>query len=167
MKTGAGTKIHKYCNIYDDVVIGNNCTIGSYVEIGKGVRIGDFCSIQAFTFIPEGVMIRDNVFIGPHVCFINCRYPSANRKYNVQVSDDAFSYVKDEGKVFDLEPTIVYNDVVIGANSTIMCGVCIEQGAIIGAGSVITKHVLQQQKIIQHRGFPPCYKAKVGKRNDE
>ena len=151
MKSGAGTKVYSYCNIYDDVVIGNNCTIGSYVEIGKGVRIGDFCSIQAFAFIPEGVTIGDNVFIGPHVCFINCRHPSANRKYNVQVGEDAYSYVKSEGLVFNLEKTYVRNNVVIGANSTIMCGIIIAEDAVIGAGSMITKDVCMDEVIIQKR----------------
>jgi len=151
MKTGAGTKIYNYCNIYNDVVIGNNCTIGSYVEIGSGVRIGDFCSIQAHTFIPKGVTIGNNVFIGPHVCFINCRYPSANKKYNIQVAEDAYSYIKSEGDVFNLEKTIVEDDVVIGANSTIMCGVRIGTGAIIGAGSTIIKDVESEKIIIQKR----------------
>ena len=151
MKSGTGTKIHGYCNIYDDVVIGNCCTIASYVEIGRNVKIGDFCSIQAFTFLPEGVTIGNNVFIGPHVCFTNCRYPSANKKYNIQVAEDALSYVKDDGEVFDLEVTSVNNDVVIGAGSIIMCGITIGKGAIIGAGSLVLKDVPDNAKVIQRR----------------
>ena len=37
--------------------------------------------------------------------------------------------------------TIIHDDVLVGANSTILMGVTIEQGAIIGAGAVVTKDV--------------------------
>lgn len=57
--------------------IGDGCKIGSFVEIRRGVRIGMNVKIQPFAFIPEGVTIEDGVFIGPHVCFTNDRYPRA------------------------------------------------------------------------------------------
>ncbi len=57
--------------------IGEGCKIGSFVEIRRDVQIGRNVKIQAFAFIPEGVIIEDGVFIGPHVCFTNDKYPRA------------------------------------------------------------------------------------------
>lgn len=102
--------------------IGENCTIHSHVWIGDKVKIGNNVRIQAFSFIPNGVRISDNVFIGPHVCFTNDKHPPAN-------SDELW------------EPIIVRNGASIGANATILPGVTIGVGAMIGAGSVVTKNV--------------------------
>lgn len=110
-------------NIYDNVKIGKDCNIGTLVEIRGNVTIGDRCKIQAFVFIPEGVYIGNDVFIGPHVCFINDKYPSVDERHS---------------KIME---TIVGDNVNIGANSTILCGIRIGTGSTIGAGSVVTKDV--------------------------
>ena len=110
-------------NIYDSCQIGKDCNIGTLVEIRGNVKIGDRCKIQAFTFIPEGVYIGNDVFIGPHVCFTNDKYPSVNGKYSRMME------------------TVVEDNVNIGANSTILCGITIGKGSTIGAGSVVTKDV--------------------------
>jgi acetyltransferase-like isoleucine patch superfamily enzyme len=44
---------------------------------------------------------------------------------------------------------------MIGANSTIMCGITIGEGVVIGAGSVITESIPPHQKIIQKKGWIP------------
>jgi len=123
VKVGKGTKIWhpELSNIYGDGSIGENCNIGTLVEI-RNPHIGSRCKIQAFVFIPEGVTIGDDVFIGPHVCFTNDKYPSA----------------VDYG---EFRQTIVKSGVAIGANSTIVCGITIGEGAMIGAGAVVTKDV--------------------------
>ena len=123
---GEGTKIWHpdTSNIYGDGRIGKNCNIGTFVEI-RAPKIGDVCKIQAFVFIPEGVVIGNNVFVGPHVCFTNDKYPT----------------VREFGKGDWLE-THVKDGANIGANATIVCGVTIGEGATIGSGSVVTKDVL-------------------------
>ena len=118
---GEGTVIWHYCNLYG-CKIGKNCKIASYVEIGKDVVIGDNCKIEAYAFIPSGVKIGNRVFIGPHVCFINDKWPKATGEWKIC-------------------ETIVEDDVSIGANSTILAGVTIGRGAMIGAGSVVTRDV--------------------------
>ena len=78
VRAGNDTRIFQkdLVNLYG-CEIGNNCKIGAFVEIRKDVKIGNNVKIQAFVFIPEGVTIEDGVFIGPHVCFINDKYPRA------------------------------------------------------------------------------------------
>lgn len=106
-------------NIWGPAVVGNETEIGAYTEI-SGI-VGENCKIQAFVFIPYGVTIGNRVFIGPHVIFTNDKNPNS----------------KDE---WTKSSTFVEDDVSIGANATIL-PVNIGKGAIIGAGSVVTKDV--------------------------
>jgi len=103
--------------------IGSNTKIAAFVEIGEGVVIGKNCKIEAFSYIPKGVVIEDDVFIGPHVCFTNNRKP--------QLPNDGFEVV----------PTLVKKGAMIGANSSILCGVTIGENAVIGMGSVVITDV--------------------------
>ncbi len=119
---GENTVIRDYVNIFG-CKIGKNCKIAAFVEIQKGVTIGNSCAIEAFTFIPSGVTIEDEVFVGPHVCFINDNKPRA---------------VNPGWKTI---PTVVKKGASIGAGSIILCGVTIGEKAMVAAGSVVTKDV--------------------------
>lgn len=57
------------------------------------------------------------------------------------------------------KPVIIEDDVFIGAHSTILKGVCIGKGAIVGAGSVVTKNIPAQEI---WGGNPARYIKKVG-----
>lgn len=149
VKIGKGTKIFQpdLVNLYG-CEIGDNCKIGAFVEIRKDVKIGNNVKIQAFAFIPEGVTIEDGVFIGPHVCFINDKYPRAiNRDGSLKTAED-----------WETTKTIVKKRAAIGSNSTILCGVTIGEHAMVGAGSVVTKDVPTKVLVI---GNP----AKIVKKN--
>lgn len=111
--------------------IGDGTSIGAFVEIRKTVNIGRNVKIQAFVFIPEGVTVHDGVFLGPHVCFTNDRYPRA-------VNEDGSTQ---DGSDWELEQTVVGERASIGANATILCGVTIGANAMVGAGSVVTRDV--------------------------
>jgi len=129
---GSNVTIHHpdLVNLFD-CKIGSDCVIASFVEIGRGVVIGDRVKIQAFAYIPEGVTIEDEVFISPNVCFTNDKFP---RSTNPDVSLKG-------GKDWEVRKTLVCKRAAIGANSTIVCGVTIGEGALVGAGSVVTKDV--------------------------
>jgi UDP-2-acetamido-3-amino-2,3-dideoxy-glucuronate N-acetyltransferase len=111
--------------------IGDGSKVGAFVEIRKQVKIGRNVKIQALAFIPEGVTIEDGVFIGPHVCFTNDKYPYAvNPDGSLMDADD-----------WEIVPTVVERGASIGANATIVCGVTIGQHAMVGAGAVVTRDV--------------------------
>mgnify|MGYP001450151360 CR=1 FL=1 len=76
-RIGEGTRVWDEKGLWGDYEIGRDCVIGKFVEIGDGVRIGDRCMIEAFAYLPPGVILEDEVFVGPHVCFTNDRYPRA------------------------------------------------------------------------------------------
>lgn len=93
--------------------------------------VGKNCKISSHTFICEGVTIRDNVFIGHNVTFINDKYPkAANPDGNLQTEAD-----------WSVTPTLVEEGASIGSSVTILCGITIGMGATVGAGSVVTKDI--------------------------
>ncbi len=67
--------MHAFTNLYG-CSIGSRTKIGTFVEIQRGAAIGSDCKIQGHTFICDGVTIRDRVFVGHGVIFINDRQPS-------------------------------------------------------------------------------------------
>ena len=127
---GKDVTIHAFVNLYG-CSIGNNTKIGAFVEIQKGCEIGRNCKISSHTFLCEGVTIKNNVFIGHNVTFINDKYPRAiNPDGSIQNEED-----------WSVIPTIVEEGVSIGSSVTILCGITIGLGAVLGAGSMVTKDI--------------------------
>jgi len=130
VKLGKDVKIFDFTNLYG-CEIGDGTKVGTFVEIQKNAFIGKNCKISSHTFICEGVHIGDNCFIGHNVTFINDKYPRAtNEDGSMQTESD-----------WSVEETFIGNGVSIGSSSTILCGIKIGDGAMIGAGSVVTKDV--------------------------
>lgn len=131
-KLGKRVKIYhqELVNLYG-CTIGDDCSIGAFVEIRKNVSVGNKVKIQAGVFIPEGVVIEDEVFIGPHVCFTNDMYPRATDKKGNLLKESQCNLLQ----------TLVKKRASIGANVTLLCGITIGEGALIGAGSVVIKDV--------------------------
>lgn len=111
--------MNPYQNIWGNPKIGKDCRIAAFVEIGKGVVIGNRVYVEAFAFIPPGVTIEDDCFVGPHVCFTNDKHPPSDK----------------------WEKTLVKHGASIGANATILPGVTIGVGSVIGAGAVVVDDV--------------------------
>jgi acetyltransferase-like isoleucine patch superfamily enzyme len=130
VKLGKGVKIHAFVNLYG-CEIGDESRIGAFVEIQKNAKVGKRCKISSHAFVCEGVTIEDDCFIGHHVVFINDRYPaSVNSAGKLQTESD-WKVVK----------TQVRRRATIGSGAVILCGVTIGDGAMVGAGSVVTKDV--------------------------
>ena len=111
--------------------IGAETKIGAFVEIQKNASIGARCKISSHSFFCEGVTIEDEVFVGHGVMFINDIYPRA-------VNDDGTPQTESDWQVVR---TTVKKRAGIGSNATILAGVTIGEGALIGAGSVVTHDV--------------------------
>jgi len=129
---GKGTQIWHEVQVREGAVIGEDCIIGKGVYIGVNVHIGNRCKIQNYVCLYEGVTLGNGVFIGSHCVMTNDRYPRA------------ITYAGELKKSKDwvLETTIVEDGASIGANATILPGITIGRGSMIGAGAVVTKDTL-------------------------
>jgi acetyltransferase-like isoleucine patch superfamily enzyme len=125
--------------IYCDVVAGDNFQTGHNVIIREKTRIGDRVaigtstviegncsigndvSIQSMVYIPTDTIIEDSVFIGPNTVLTNDRYPPT--------------------RIGGLKGPHIKKGAAIGANTTLLPGVCIGEGALVAAGAVVTRDV--------------------------
>mgnify|MGYP001766500859 FL=1 len=130
VRLGSNVRIYAFVNLYG-CEIGDESRIGTFVEIQKGAHIGKRVKVSSHSFICEGVTIEDNVFIGHGVMFINDKYPRATAEDGAPQTEADWECVS----------TLVEEGASIGSNATILCGVTIGKGSIVGAGSVVTKSV--------------------------
>lgn len=119
----ASTNIWQYCVVLPKAKIGENCNICAHVLIENDVQVGNNVTIKSGVQVWDGVTIEDNVFVGPNVTFTNDLYPRSKQHPS--------KYAK----------TLLRKGCSIGANSTIVCGVTINENAMVGAGSVVTKDI--------------------------
>jgi UDP-2-acetamido-3-amino-2,3-dideoxy-glucuronate N-acetyltransferase len=130
VRLGEGVELHDFVNLYG-CSIGDGTRIGAFVEIQRNATVGARCKVSTHTFICEGVTIEDECFIGHHVVFVNDRYPAA-----VTADGDL-----QEACDWSVVETRVCRRVSIGSGAVILCGITIGEGALVGAGSVVTKDV--------------------------
>ncbi|WP_031342725.1 acyltransferase [Vibrio coralliilyticus] len=105
----------------------NGVFVGPFVEIQKNTVIGARTKIQSHSFICEYVKIGEDCFIGHGVMFANDLFKEG------QPDPDPNSWGR----------TNIGNQVTVGSNATILA-VNICDGAVIGAGSVVTKDITEK-----------------------
>jgi UDP-2-acetamido-3-amino-2,3-dideoxy-glucuronate N-acetyltransferase len=120
---GDGTRIWQFCVILPEARIGKDCNICSHVFIENDVLVGDRVTVKCGVQLWDGVTLEDDVFIGPNVTFCNDKFPRS------RIGMDR------------LERTIVQSGASIGANATILPGVVIGRGVMVGAGSVVARSI--------------------------
>jgi acetyltransferase-like isoleucine patch superfamily enzyme len=123
---GVNVKIIEPVNMYG-CAVGDDCFVGPFTEIQQNATIGNRTRVQSHSFICEGVTIGEDCFIGHGVMFIN----------------DLFSSGGPAGDKSKWKPTHIGHHVSIGSNATIL-PVSICDGAVIGAGAVVTKDITQK-----------------------
>ena len=150
-----------------DTKIGKNVTIEPYVVFGSKVKIGNNVTIKSFSHL-ENCKIENKVDIGPYARirpgvilkegskvgnFVEIKKSVIGKKSKV----NHLTYIGDSniGKSVNVgagtitcnydgvkkSKTKIKNNVFIGSNSSLVAPLTIEEGSVIGAGSVITKKV--------------------------
>jgi acetyltransferase-like isoleucine patch superfamily enzyme len=113
--------------IRENSEIGNNTLVGTNSVIDGDCKIGNNVSLQTGAYITKYTTIEDDVFLGP---------------FSVTTNDKYMSYGA------ELKGPIIKRGARIGANATIMPGVTVGEGAIVSAGSVVTKDVPPHKMVI-------------------
>ena len=116
-QTGNKVNIRESNRIGDNVSIGTLSVVEHHVDIGNNVRI------HTQVFIPEFSVLEDGCWVGPNVVLTNAKYPLSPG-------------VKDS-----LAGPVVRRNAKIGANATLLPGVVIGEGALVGAGAVVVRDV--------------------------
>jgi acetyltransferase-like isoleucine patch superfamily enzyme len=120
---GPRTRIWAFTHILPRAVIGADCNICDHVFIENDVVIGDRVTIKCSVQLWDSMRIEDDVFIGPNATFCNDRFPRSRKRPSAYL------------------PVILRKGSSIGANATILPGIEIGAGSMVGAGSVVTRHV--------------------------
>ena len=120
---GDGTRIWQFAVVLKGAKIGRDCNICAQTFIEDDVVIGDNVTVKCGVQLWDGLRVGNNVFIGPNVTFCNDKHPRSG--------NHSFTRLQ----------TVIEDDVSLGANATILPGVTLGRGCIVGAGAVVTKDV--------------------------
>lgn len=99
---------------------------GEHIYLGKNSHINQYCCIWASK--NSKIVLGDNLLMGPGVKIF-----SSNHSSKMGIPMNVQPFVEKD--------IIIGTDVWLGANSVVVAGVTIGDGAIIAAGSVVTKDV--------------------------
>ena len=112
------------------ISIGKNTEIWSGVRFAGGamdkISIGDYCTIPHYTFFVAG----DSIVIGNNVVFGH----GVELYTSDHDPDDPYFSRRDA-------PITIHDNVWIGSSAIILKGVTIGEGAVVAAGSVVTRDV--------------------------
>ena len=128
---GKGSKIWHFSHLMTGCILGEACNLGQNVVVSPNVTLGNNVKVQNNVSIYTGVICEDDVFLGPSMVFTNVINPRSH-----VVRRDQYA------------TTLVKRGASIGANATIICGNTIGRFALIGAGAVITKSVLDYALVV-------------------
>jgi acetyltransferase-like isoleucine patch superfamily enzyme len=108
--------------------IGNHVAIGTATVIEGNTCIGNNVNLQSMVYIPTDTVIGNHVFIGPNTVLTNDRYPPT--------------------RIDGLKGPRIRNGAAIGANATLLPGICIGEGALVAAGAIVTRDVPAHMLVI-------------------
>lgn len=124
-------KIRAHCARGFCEYVGENVNIEKGATFSRRIRIGDNSGIGINCNLQGMITIGSNVMMGPEVWIY-----TRNHKHD-SITEPMINQGFEEEK-----PVVIGDDVWIGSRVTILPGVKIGNGAIIGASSVVTKDVM-------------------------
>jgi len=117
-------------DLFDQCGQGINIEKGAWFGSGRGVSIGDRSGLGLDCLVMGTLTLGRDVMVGPRCMFIS----------ETHRMDDLSRPMTSQGMAQDL-PIVVEDDVWFGAGVIVLPGVRVGQGAVVGAGSVVTKDV--------------------------
>jgi acetyltransferase-like isoleucine patch superfamily enzyme len=142
---GRGTRVGAFSLVCEGALVGADCAIGAHVIVEAGALVGDRVTLIGRTHVCDGVTLEDDVYVGPGVGFGGERFPRAGRSASA------------------VERTLVRAGASLAANATLLPGIEIGEGAMVGAGSVVTRSVPRDAIVV---GNPARIAGYVGTQAD-
>lgn len=149
VKIGCGVVLYRGVKLANDVLVGDMASVRERVAIGESTIIGrnvivepktvigNRVTVQTSSYITSDMIIEDDVFIGPCCSTSNDKYMGRGN--------------------YPHQGPIIKRQARIGNNATLLPGIVIGERAVIGAGTVVTKDVPNDQTIIGNPGKPIPY----------
>ena len=131
-RLGDGTTIWELAQIRADAVLGTNCIVGRGAYVGTGVRIGNNVKIQNYALVYEPAELGNGVFVGPAAVLTNDQFPRA-------VDPDGTLKSASDWQAVGVT---VGEGASLGARSVCVAPVRIGRWALVAAGAVVTKDVV-------------------------
>jgi acetyltransferase-like isoleucine patch superfamily enzyme len=150
---GNGSSFYKETKVFNLrkdknlIKIGSNSHVRGLLRLfayGGSIDIGDNCYVGENSYIWSGdsIKIGNNVLVSHNVSIVD------TNAHELDHLERAAGYIKlikkghpkEKGSIITA-PIVIYDHVWINFNSIILKGVTIGEGAIVAAGSVVTKNV--------------------------
>lgn len=131
---GQDTIIYPATYIEGKNIIGKNCKIGPCAHLRGDVEVWDNVKVGNFVEVKKSI-IRSNTNVG-HLSYIGDS--ELGERVNIGAGTITANYDPISGVK---SKTTLGNDVKIGSNTVLVAPVTVEEGANIGAGSIITKNI--------------------------
>jgi bifunctional UDP-N-acetylglucosamine pyrophosphorylase/glucosamine-1-phosphate N-acetyltransferase len=128
---GAGTVIYPFTYIEKNVVVGRNCSLGPFCHLREaavledGVCVGNFTEIKN-SRLGAGTFMRHMSYVGD---------TSVGKNVNIGAGTVVANF---DGK--KKNRTVIQDKAFIGCDAVLIAPVTIGRGAIVGAGSVVTRN---------------------------
>ena len=148
-KIGKNVTIEPYVVLSEKVIVGNNVKICSFSHL-ENVKIENSVSIGPFARLRPGTLLKSGSKVGN---FVEIKKSTVGKNSKV----NHLSYIGDSliGKSVNIgagtitcnydgvkkSKTVIKDKVFVGSNSSLVAPITLNQGSIVGAGSVITKNV--------------------------
>ena len=117
---GAGLETGHHVVIREENVIGDNLNIWNSSTIDYGCVIGNNVKIHCNVYVAQFTILEDDVFLAPGVMVANDPHPLC---------------------AHHLQGPTIKRGARVGINVTLLPGVVVGEGAMIGAGSVVTRDI--------------------------
>jgi UDP-2-acetamido-3-amino-2,3-dideoxy-glucuronate N-acetyltransferase len=147
---GSGAIIWHLAQVREFARIGSGCILGRGSYIGPGVILGRNCKIQNYALVYEPALIEDGVFIGPAVVLTNDLFPRAVNPDGSRKSAEDWHAVG----------VTIRSSASIGARAVCVAPVTIGRWAMVAAGAVVTRDVLEYELVA---GVPARHIGWVGR----
>ncbi len=114
--------------------VGKKNKFGSYTFVSEGATIGNYNYVGPFCMV-NNAEIANYCSIGPNVKLGQAEHSKSFLTTSQLISKDLINHSLNKSK------TLINSDVWLAANVTVLQGVEIGVGAIIGANAVVTKNI--------------------------
>lgn len=142
VEIGAHSSIGPHAVIYYDVMIGTHCLIGDAASIREQCRIGNY------TVIGRHVTLNYATLVGAHTKIMDHSWLCGNMRVGDRVFVSGGVLTANDNNIgrsgFDesaIIGPIIEDEAVIGLGAKLLPRVTIGRGAVVGAGSVVTRDV--------------------------